>query len=240
MNLPAAVFSDGARLFVADAENNRVLVWSNLPTSNGQAADFALGQPSGAANLTSTTANNGGLAGSSMNAPGSVYSDGTHLFVVDQLNNRVLVWTTMPTTGGQAADFALGQPAGAGNLTANTANNGGVSGASLRSPNGVMYDGTHLFVADQANNRVLQWSALPTTGGQPADFALGQPAGAGNLTLSGSGVSGTSMFSPRNALSDGTHLFVVDSGNNRVLVWSNLPADRPPTSRSASPQAPPT
>ena len=32
-------------LFVADTQNNRVMVWNTLPTKNNQPADFVLGQP---------------------------------------------------------------------------------------------------------------------------------------------------------------------------------------------------
>ena len=60
-----------------------------------------------------------------------------------------------------APGFALGQPAGANNLTTGTANNGGLSGGSLNHPYGVTSDGTHLYVADKDNNRVLAWNAIP-------------------------------------------------------------------------------
>jgi hypothetical protein len=35
---------DGKKLLVADALNNRVLIWNNIPTTNGQPADVVIGQ----------------------------------------------------------------------------------------------------------------------------------------------------------------------------------------------------
>ena len=37
--------TNSTRLLVADTNNSRVLVWLTFPTTNGQAADFVLGQP---------------------------------------------------------------------------------------------------------------------------------------------------------------------------------------------------
>ncbi len=45
------IFSNGRQIFVADSDNNRVLVWNDWPTENGVAADLVLGQP----DFTSTT-----------------------------------------------------------------------------------------------------------------------------------------------------------------------------------------
>src|SRR5262249_41455470 len=130
---PTGVWTDGTRLVVADYLDNRVLVWKTFPTTNGQAADFALGQPAGPANPLPKFPNNGGVSGSSMNNPSSIAIDGTALFVADLTNNRVLVWHTFPTAP-VAADFALGQPAGGANLTSATTNNGGVTGSSMNGP----------------------------------------------------------------------------------------------------------
>ncbi|MBX3189720.1 MAG: hypothetical protein KF819_22030 [Labilithrix sp.] len=225
------VWSDGTRVVVADGYNHRVLVWNTFPTAHGTPASFALGQPAGAANLTSNMANNGGLSASSMFYPSGVYSDGTRLFVADGSNHRVLVWSTFPTTGGQPASFALGQPPGPGNLTSDTPNAEGVSGSSLFLPRMVAGSGTRLLVSDLLNNRVLVWNTLPTSGGQSADFALGQPPGAANLFANAEnngGVSGTSMSRPMQMATDGTRLAIVEEMNHRVLVWSTFPSPGQP------------
>ncbi len=223
---PYGVAIVGARLFVSDTNNNRVLVWNTLPTTGGQPPDYALGQPAGSANLMSNSANSGGVSGASMHSPFGIATDGTRLYVVDQLNYRVLIWNTIPTAAGQPATLALGQPAGATNLASNARDAGGISGSSMDAPMFVSVVGTRLFVSDSLNSRVLVWNTLPTMGGQPADYALGQPAGATNLTsavLNNGGVSDSSMFDPAGIASDGTRLFVSDEYNNRVLVWNTIP-----------------
>ena len=86
---PAGVYSDGTKLFVVDAKNNRVLIYNTIPTSNGASADVVVGQP----DMASNTANNGGIGANTLSYPYGVYSDGTKLFVADTNNNRVLEYS---------------------------------------------------------------------------------------------------------------------------------------------------
>ena len=39
---PSHLWSDGTRIFVADADNNRIMIWNNFPGSNGANADHVL------------------------------------------------------------------------------------------------------------------------------------------------------------------------------------------------------
>ena len=143
---PGGAWTDGTRLVVNDASNNRVLVWNSFPTSNGQAADLVLGQ----ANFTSVAVNQGGGASAgTMNSPfGGVYVNNGQLFVADNRNNRVLVWNSFPTINGQAADMVFGQV----NFTATGY---ATSATTLRGPSGVYVSGTQLFITDSSNDRVL-------------------------------------------------------------------------------------
>ncbi len=45
MRGPQGVWIQGSKLFVADTQNNRVLIWNTIPTQNNQPADVVLGQP---------------------------------------------------------------------------------------------------------------------------------------------------------------------------------------------------
>ena len=45
MRGPQGVWLDGGRLFVADTQNSRILIWNSIPTSNGQNPDVVIGQP---------------------------------------------------------------------------------------------------------------------------------------------------------------------------------------------------
>ena len=126
-NAPRSIYKDiNGKLYVADMANNRVLIWNTVPTNSNTPASVVLGQP----DMSSTTANNGGISGSSLNLPRSVYSDGTKLYVADQGNNRVLIWNTIPTVNNMTADVVLGQLG----FTTGTANYGGISASSLYVP----------------------------------------------------------------------------------------------------------
>jgi DNA-binding beta-propeller fold protein YncE len=96
----------------------------------------------------SNTENNGGISASSLLYPGFVYSDGTKLFVADSGNSRVLVWNTLPTSSGQAADAVIGQPDFSSSAP-------GRSATQLSYPAGLVVAGGKLYIADQGNTRVL-------------------------------------------------------------------------------------
>jgi len=146
MNKPTGVWSDGARLVVADTENNRVLIWNTFPTTNYQAADLVLGQ------LTFTTAN----APSAMNEkeilqPNGVYSNGNQLFVSTGAD-RILIWDSWPTENEQAANRVLG-------FSSMTSTTPLINGAGLSNPGGMDTYEDKLIIADTDNNRVLIFQA---------------------------------------------------------------------------------
>jgi hypothetical protein len=88
LNHPSSGASDGRRLVIADRFNNRVLVFTTLPTGPA-VPDLVLGQPD-----TTSILPGDGLA--QMNWPGAVEltPDGT-LLVGDTENGRILVWRTL-------------------------------------------------------------------------------------------------------------------------------------------------
>lgn len=230
MRAAAGVASDGHYLAVADTGNNRILLWTSVPSSIDAPADIVLGQ----AGFTSATVYATPTA-SSVRAPQGVWIQNGKLYVADTQDNRVLIWNSIPTSNNQPADLVLGQP---GFTTANApplqAQNPTTSASQLWNPTSVTSDGTRLYVADYGYNRVLIWSSLPTAMDQPANVAVGQP----NLTTSvpnwtdtfcpnstnqnGTPCAGTLNF-PSYALSDGTRLFIADQGNDRVLIFNSIP-----------------
>ena len=164
MNHPTGQWSDGVRLYVADTNNNRVLVWNSIPGTNDQLADFVVGQPAFAEGAIGT--GSGGL-----DNPKSIYSDATHLLVADTGNNRVLVFSDVPIQqNGLAASGVFGQEDFT-HVTANDPDQNGVIGdqsvagdpltptaGTLNNPDGVtvLGDGS-VFVSDEDNHRVLKF-----------------------------------------------------------------------------------
>jgi len=87
-------------------------------------------------------------------------------------------------------------------------------------------NGNQLVVADGYNHRVLIWNTFPTTDFAPADVVLGQS----DFDFSAyndddqDGVedetpSARTFYFVSGLLLHGRHLYVMDNGNNRVLVF---------------------
>jgi hypothetical protein len=206
---PQQIYSDGARLFVADSYHCRVLMYNSIPTTNNPVADIAIGQP----NMTSCAS---GTNGNTLNYPKGVFGDGSRVFIADTGNSRVLIYSYIPTYTGAGANIVIGQV----NMTSNLPNNGGVNANGLNRPTCVYSDGVRLFVADQTNNRILIYNAIPTTANHvPADIVVGQP----NMTSNSNGYNANALWMPSGVCTDGTRLYIADYGNNRVLIYNTIP-----------------
>lgn len=235
MRNPTAVATDGTRLVVADTDYNRVLIWNSIPTSNGQPANVVLGQENFTSIKRITTDNR------SFRGPQGVWIVNGRLFVADTQNHRVLIWNTIPTQNHAPADLVLGQPnftsAPEVDLTRATVD---ARADSMLNPVSVTSDGIRLYVSDLGHNRVLIFNSLPTRNAQPADVVIGQPdftsSVANNSTrlcpANGKDADGKDTFPrlcgatldfPRFALSDGRRLFISDGGNDRVLIYNEIP-----------------
>lgn len=206
MNQPVAVASDGTRLLVAEWGNNRVLIYDRIPETSGAPADVVVGQDG-------FTTSDFGVGRNRLRRPNSVSTDGTRLFIADTLNSRVLIYNRIPTQNGAPADVVLGQPNFDRGQPLPTAAN------TLSSPMSITTDGRRLIISDLGNNRILIYHQIPTENGAMADVVVGQP----DFTSNGAGNTATSLNFPRYAYSDGQRLLVVDSGNNRILIYNQIP-----------------
>jgi uncharacterized protein (TIGR03437 family) len=168
---PTAVATDGTVLAVADTNNNRVLIWLSIPTTNGQPADVVVGQTS----FTTGTVAIPPTA-STLSGPQGVWIWNHMLFIADTFNDRVLIYHSIPTTNGAAADVELGQP-DFKTVIQPTVTQFVVPAtqSNMASPTSVTTDGTHLFVSDLGHNRVLIWNQVPTANNVNADVEVGQP-----------------------------------------------------------------
>ncbi len=199
---------DGNKLIASDGNSNRVLIWNTIPTGAGQAADVVIGQP----NFTS---NGAGCSATQMEYPTDVFvtPDGK-LFICDYVNNRVLVYNSVPVTNNVAADVVIGQP----DFTTNSA---GTSATKLNGPWGVSYSpDAKLFIADVVNNRILIYNDVPTSNGAAADVVIGQ----NNLTSNSSGSSRSKMFAPIGVtVSPEGKVALGDFQNSRALIFNRIP-----------------
>jgi sugar lactone lactonase YvrE len=193
-------------LYVADAENHRVLVY-RAPLSNGMNASQVLGQPG-------FTTKEPSVSATGLNYPAEVAIDSQgNLYVADSQNHRVVLFPANTTT----ASMVFGQQ---GDFTTAIANKGGVSADSLSKPLGVAVDAhDNLYIADRSNERVLFFET-PLTHDTTADKVLGQPS---TTTLQTTLAPDAKSFSgPLDMVIDNNNqLAVIDNNNNRVLIFND-------------------
>jgi adenosine/AMP kinase len=224
----------GGKLIVADSNNNRVLIWNTIPTSNGVPADVVLGQNSFTTCIANDDDQNGvqdvAPTARTLSYPSDVWSDGTRLIVADANNNRVLIWNSIPTSNFTPVDVVLGQ----GDFThkaINDDNQDGVADANptartLSFPYYLDSNGTQLVVSDIGNSRVLIWNTIPTSNFTAANVVLGQ----GDFThytanddnqdgVADANPTARTLRSPTGVYILGTKLFIGDHSNSRYLIF---------------------
>ncbi len=214
LNKPSSVAAYGTGMMIVDTLDHRVLLYTTIPTANAASATGLVGQ-------TTTNANTSGCTPMNMNAPMDAVANGNTLLVADTNNHRVMVWTTLPSTtvNGTAANFVLGQ---ANMYSCNKP--ASVSATNLTYPQGVWTNGNQLLITDTGANRVLVYNSLQQVVGfaatlQTPDAIIGQTS----TTASAAGLA-AGFSNPQMAASDGTHVFVVDTGNNRIVVYNAIPS----------------
>lgn len=230
---PQAVFvapglSGGpAQLYVADTDNNRVLVYDD-PLRN-QLASRVLGQPSLFQNPAGSTTDR-------LSHPAAVTVDGDGLvWVSDTGNHRLLGFSAPLPAAAAAASFVLGQADGNGNLPNQGAAKARIpqpSAFSLHAPRGLLLDGQgRLFCADSGNHRVLLYENPRKNAW--ASLVLGQldmMHGAENRAKAqglGSPVGiAVDRPDPQRRPGEAIHVYIADSANSRILGWQDLTALR--------------
>lgn len=220
--------TDVPHLYIADTYNNRVLGYRDArKVRPGDTADIVIGQGS----LLKTGINGDSNDPTQPNdtslylpAGVAVDKDG-NLWVADRGNGRVLRFASpldQPVTAGQRANLVLGQR----NFTEQ---NRDVSQFNMSAPYGIaiMPEG-HVLVSDMNHHRVLMFRK-PEGGdfsnGQGASAIFGQP----NFFSSSTAQSlPNRMVSPRGIAVDGNgRLYVADTGNNRILIYSQIAGVNP-------------
>jgi len=138
-----------------------------------------------------------------------------------------MIFDGLPSADGAEADVVLGQVDA---FSEGPQSNGLGPEVGMHLPTGVavLADG-RLVVADAWNHRILVWDDVPRTNRKP-DLVLGQKTTTDVDPNRGGGASGNGFYWPFGfAVIDG-RFYVADTGNRRVLCWTDgVPAspDRP-------------
>ena len=194
-NAPQGITTDGSNVYVTDTLNNKI---RQIAIATGVVTTLAGG--GGAARAADGTG-----PAASFASPNGITTDGVNLYVADWGNNKIrkiVIATGAVTsqTGAANVAAAAGSADGAG------------AAATFNGPQGITTDGTHLYVADTLNRKirkiVIATGAVSSlTGAANATAGLGVADGSGTLAT---------FAGPVAITTDGTHLYVVDTGNNKV------------------------
>lgn len=230
LNTPGQTLILNGKFIVADALNNRVLIYNSIPTANNVSADVVIGQYDFTHN-SEDHGLSGGTAADALDRPSGLATDDQKLFVLDRDNHRVLIYNSLPVTNGASADIVIGHR----NMTddswgGESSQNDtlGLSAYKLSSgPTGLVYDEMtgKLIVYDSDNDRVLIYNHIPDSNGVPADVAIGQPDFNHNKTNQ-DGLVGPNTLDLSTCAGVATYngkLFIADRENNRVLIYNKIP-----------------
>ncbi len=217
--------SNPPHLYVADSNNNRILCFVDYRNvTTGSTATFVIGQPDlfhadiNYPSGTPNTLNQGGLY-----HPTGLAVDPANgnLYVADSGNGRVLRFPApflQPSNVNQTPDLVLGQANFVTKIT-------DVSASRMDAPYGLAFvPGTGLLVSDEGDNRVLLFpgaTGSAFTNGMAATKVWGQSG----FTTSTSGTTAVDnrVNGPHGiAVDSAQRLYVVDTGNNRVLIFDNV------------------
>ncbi|MBI2103735.1 hypothetical protein HYT59_01880, partial [Candidatus Woesebacteria bacterium] len=183
LNLPNFLTAYNGKLILSDRDNNRILIYNSIPTTNGPSADIVVGQP----DFISNSPNQGGTTNANtLYKPQQPFIYNNRLFVAEDsegstFNSRVLIFNSLPTVNNASADVVIGQS----NFTSGSANQGGSPAANtLNRSTGVHVANEKLIISDRVNHRVLIYDnviATPKIG----LYAFPEAAGNGRLRMRG-------------------------------------------------------
>ena len=154
MNWPVGVATDGTRLVVADCWNDRLLVWSKFPTSNGAPADFQIRAAQEGEGL--------------VRMPYSAWTDGQVLAVANRGSGALLVWHGFPQED-RAPDVVF---SGSGDL-------GGPR--YLASDGRRLVVASYDSFRHSPDHATFFWSSVPRSDSEKYDFFMQKPSWFGGL-----------------------------------------------------------
>lgn len=192
-------------LFMADELNNRILAFAGIPGANDPAV-FVIGQ---------TDFNT--RSGTELGGVRDLALQGDKLVAAITSENKVAVFSPIPATGAPAAGGSVPALVIGADSSCSAAGMDGPYGITA-TPNG------KFLVADSRHHRVLIWNNMPDHPADTPDLVLGQADLLGCDENRGSDTPDANTLNrPTGIWSDGERLAVVDTGNNRVLIWNQFP-----------------
>jgi len=183
---PHDICTDGTYLYVVDKGYGYI---RRISLATGAVDTLAGDGTSGFADGTGT--------GAQFNAPAGITTDGTNLYIADQVNNRI-----------RQVVIATGATTTIAGSAASGTNDGTGSTAEFDWPTGITLVEGDLYVADMNNNLIRKVNIATQV---VTTFAGDGSAG----FLEGTGTAAR-FDVPHDITTDGTNLYVADQDNNRI------------------------
>jgi uncharacterized protein (TIGR03437 family) len=207
-------FDSGGNLWASDPGNHRVLRFPADPANVGKVlatADRVIGQTDFVSANTTWTINDF----KSLRTPSGLAVDSSGNVYVTDAMHRLLVFTA-PVSNGATAAYYAGAKVSMGAVVTHPP-----TADSLYTPEGVTIDPAkgEVLVSDTGNNRLLWFPALGSQWTATTSPTGYQWYGQASATTYVASVSATGLSSPVHAVATATEVYVVDSGNNRVVVF---------------------
>jgi hypothetical protein len=225
---PAGITTDGSSLYVADGRNFKIR--KITPTSGTLSAmtgaNATVTSITGVADTASSTgAADGPGSTAAFGYASDITTDRSSLYVVDNGNNKIR--KISPSSGTLSAMTNATAVVSSITGVADTpviagAADGTAATASFSSPFDITTDGSHLYVADNSNNKIRM--ITPTSGTlssmTSATAVVSSITGAANTAVttgaSDGAAASASFYSPYGITTDGSSLYLSDEGNNVI------------------------
>lgn len=192
-NFPASITTDGTNFYIADSANNEI---RKMVIASGEVSTFAGSTTAGTTNAIGTAAR--------FNNPIGITMDGTNLYVADTDNNRI---RKIVIATGEVTTFA-GAASESGSI------DGIGTAARFYGPWAITTDGVNLYVADTKNctirKIVIATSEVTTLAGGYHGDGITPPGSADGIGTA------AEFYLPSGITTDGTNLYVADSGNHKI------------------------
>lgn len=178
----------GSKLFLSLYNSNKILVYNSVPNTSAAEPDYAIGSPDPYTNTLYTNYFFGN--------PGPA-TDGKHLFVASDFDDKLYVYKNIPDQSGAYPDFVYD-----------------FRGINF-GPWGISFYNNTLALAGSekgSNQGVYIWTRPPTDGHLP-DLHFFNHIGSAVFKR----LQGVAM--------DEKHFYLADSGANKIYVWNGIPSE---------------
>jgi hypothetical protein len=203
--------------------NHRILYYAAVPASGmGASATAQIGQPDF---TTATDAGTGMATQTNMSYPYALAYDGSDLYVAENFK-RILKYSGLPTPADSTAGASTAPVSlwGQSRWVDDSSFAGVPNNSNFRSVDSICQNSAYLVACDNVIHRCLVFDKTKIKSG--AISVVGQPdftSQGANHRSGGPLADGLNLWYSGCEIDSQGRLFIADGGNNRVLVWNQIP-----------------